>query len=174
MLSISLADKVRVKELSSSIAWSDIVANSGASLTGVTVNVNVSVPDKTPSLENVSHSQGSTLNYSIELAMDNSSQQVDWYVDNVSTQVNSTSFTCCDDKTANYIVSAKIWDNTGTIRKDNSTSSSTINWSVNLEWRGKNEIYFKSSVNADYGDLLFNSMSINQCWWKGRNIDGYG
>ena len=88
---------------------------------------------KTPSLENVSHSQGSTLNYSIELAMDNSSQQVDWYVDNVSTQVNSTSFTCCDDKTANYIVSAKIWDNTGTIRKDNSTSSSTINWSVNLE-----------------------------------------
>ena len=88
---------------------------------------------KTPSSENVSHSQGSTLNYSIELAMDNSSQQVDWYVDNVSTQVNSTSFTCCDDKTANYIVSAKIWDNTGTIRKDNSTSSSTINWSVNLE-----------------------------------------
>ena len=65
--------------------------------------------------------------------MDNSSQQVDWYVDNVSTQVNSTSFNCCDDKTANYIVSAKIWDNTGTIRKDNSTSSSTINWSVNLE-----------------------------------------
>ena len=88
---------------------------------------------KTPSSENVSHSQGSTLNYSIELAMDNSSQQVDWYVDNVSTQVNSTSFNCCDDKTANYIVSAKIWDNTGTIRKDNSTSSSTINWSVNLE-----------------------------------------
>ena len=88
---------------------------------------------KTPSSENVSHSQGSTLNYSIELAMDNSSQQVDWYVDNVSTQVNSTSFTCCDDKTANYIVSAKIWDNTGTIRKDNSTSSSTINWSVNLQ-----------------------------------------
>ena len=88
---------------------------------------------KTPSSSSVSHAQGSTLNYSIELAMDNSSQQVDWYVDNVSTQVNSTSFTCCDDKTANYIVSAKIWDNTGTIRKDNSTSSSTINWSVNLE-----------------------------------------
>ena len=54
---------------------------------------------KTPSSSSVSHAQGSTLNYSIELAMDNSSQQVDWYVDKLSTQVNSTSFTCCDDKT---------------------------------------------------------------------------
>ena len=88
---------------------------------------------KTPSSDNVSHSQGSTLNYSIELAMDNSSQQVDWYVDNVSTQDNSTSFTCCDNKTDNYTVTANIWDWTGVIRKDNSTSSSTINWSVTLQ-----------------------------------------
>ena len=43
---------------------------------------------QTPLSSSVSHAQGSTLNYSIELAMDNSSQQVDWYVDNVSTQVN--------------------------------------------------------------------------------------
>ena len=88
---------------------------------------------KTPSSDNVSHSQGSTLNYSIELAMDNSSQQVDWYVDNVSTQDNSTSFTCCDNKTDNYTVTANIWDWTGVIRKDNSTSSTTINWSVTLQ-----------------------------------------
>ena len=88
---------------------------------------------KTPSSDNVSHSQGSTLNYSIELAMDNSSQQVDWYVDNVSTQANSTSFTCCDNKTDNYTVTANIWDWTGVIRKDNSTSSTTINWSVTLQ-----------------------------------------
>ena len=88
---------------------------------------------KTPSSDNVSHSQGSTLNYSIELAMDNSSQQVDWYVDNVSTQANSTSFTCCDNKTDNYTVTANIWDWTGVIRKDNSTSSSTVNWSITLQ-----------------------------------------
>ena len=88
---------------------------------------------KTPSSDNVSHSQGSTLNYSIELAIDNSSQQVDWYVDNVSIQDNSTSFTCCDNKTDNYTVTAKIWDWTGVIRKDNSTSSSTVNWSVTLQ-----------------------------------------
>jgi|LULL01.1.fsa_nt_gb hypothetical protein len=88
---------------------------------------------KTPSSSIVSHAQGSTLNYSIELAIDNSSQQVDWYVDNVSSQKNSTSFSCCDNKTDNYTVTAKIWDWTGVIRKDNSTSSSTINWSVTLQ-----------------------------------------
>ena len=88
---------------------------------------------KTPSSSSVSHAQGSTLNYSIELAIDNSSQQVDWYVDNASILDNSTIFTCCDDKTDIYTVTAKIWDTTGTIRKDNSTSSSTINWSVNLQ-----------------------------------------
>jgi len=88
---------------------------------------------KTPSSSSVSHAQGSTLNYSIELAIDNSSQQVDWYVDNVSIQDNSTSFTCCDNKTDNYTVTANIWDWTGVIRKDNSTSSSTINWSVTLQ-----------------------------------------
>ena len=88
---------------------------------------------KTPSSSSVSHAQGSTLNYSIELAIDNSSQQVDWYVDNVSIQDNSTSFTCCDNKTDNYTVTANIWDWTGVIRKDNSTSSSTVNWSVTLQ-----------------------------------------
>ena len=88
---------------------------------------------KTPSSSNVSHAQGTIINYSIELAIDNSSQQVDWYVDNVSTLDNSTSFTCCDNKTDNYTVTSKIRDTTGTIRKDNSTSSTIINWSVTLQ-----------------------------------------
>ena len=48
--STSLADKVKVSEASSSMTWSAIASTTGASLTGVTDNVKLSVPAREPSL----------------------------------------------------------------------------------------------------------------------------
>ena len=48
--STSVADTSNTKDVSSSIAWSDIEAITGASLTDVTVNVNVPIPVNEPSL----------------------------------------------------------------------------------------------------------------------------
>ena len=45
LLSISLADNSIVRDVSSSIVWLSITSITGASLTGVTVNVKLPEPD---------------------------------------------------------------------------------------------------------------------------------
>ncbi|MDH5377941.1 MAG: M64 family metallo-endopeptidase [Gammaproteobacteria bacterium] len=89
---------------------------------------------------NVSHALGGQFTYSVEQSIGATVQQVDWYVNDILTLSNSTSFTCCTAQSSNYKVTAKVYDISGAVRNDESNSSNLDNitrdnivWNVTLQ-----------------------------------------
>ncbi|MEJ2620392.1 MAG: M64 family metallopeptidase [Candidatus Thiodiazotropha sp.] len=88
---------------------------------------------KMPRSSSPSHRAGTELEFSVELSLGSQVQRVNWYVNEVLYQENSTSFRCCSTATGDYQVRAEVSDISGAIVSDpNNYSSSSIAWNVSV------------------------------------------